>query len=230
MNPPPVELPKLHSRDALLRSLGDLVRGLSALFWGLPLTLLLGARTTLSDWLRPLGILPTAIAAAILVYGLMRVSRFQHSDRTWNAITERAQILSWINLGLCPFLHWWGRLPQVTFFAQVVGILVITGLLFLLTLNQLLARLSAILPDETLKLETQFFSTLNSYLLGILMIMVAAYSLFSATQTFPLLLAVVERTRDWLALFMVLLPVALTMTMLWKIKEVILSGVFGADN
>ena len=35
----------------LLRSLGKLARGLSALFWGLPATLLISAETARAEWL-----------------------------------------------------------------------------------------------------------------------------------------------------------------------------------
>ena len=42
----------------LLRSLGRLARGLSALFWGLPATLVICAETAKADWLKPLGLVP----------------------------------------------------------------------------------------------------------------------------------------------------------------------------
>ena len=39
-----------------------------------------------------------------------------------------------------------------------------------------------------------------------------------------------DRESLWLLILMVLLPVATTMALLWKIKEVILTGVFGMEN
>lgn len=213
-----------------MRSLGDLVRGLSALFWGLPLAILLGARTTLSDWLRPLGMSPSVLAAALLLYSLIRIGKFHSQDRAWSVLIERAKVLAIVHLGLSPFLHWWSRLPQVDFFGQAVLVLLLCGLLFLITLNKALACLAGMLPDETLRIETRFFATLNSYLLGVLTVMMALFALLSASGAFPVLLAAIDRTREWLALFLVLLPVALTMTMVWKIKEVVLAGVFGAGR
>lgn len=218
------------SNESLLRSLGDLVRGLSALFWSLPLVILLGARTTLSDWLRPLGIAPSLLASGLLLFGLNRISKFRPNDPVWTALLERSKVLAVVNLGLCPFLHWWSRLPQVEFFSQMVVLLIVCGLVLLVTMNQVLARLAGMLPDETLRVETRFFSTLNGYLLGILSLMMSLYAVLAATRSFTLLLAVLDRSRDWLALFLVLLPVALTMTMVWKIKEVVLAGVFGAER
>ena len=48
----------------LLRSLGRLARGLSALFWGLPAALLVCAETARAEWLKPLGLLPALAVAA----------------------------------------------------------------------------------------------------------------------------------------------------------------------
>ncbi|MBM3823423.1 MAG: hypothetical protein FJ404_11140 [Verrucomicrobia bacterium] len=217
-------------REAVMQSLRELVRGLSGLFWGLPIAILLGARTTLSDWLRPLGMVPSVLAAAWLWFALIRLGKFQSQDRGWGLLLARAKVLAFVNLGLSPFLHWWSRVPQNEFFGYSVLLLLVCGLLFLVTLNHAMARLAGLLPDETLRIETQFFATLNSYLLGVLTVMMALYALLSASGSWPVLLAAIDRVREWLALFLVLLPVALTMTMVWKIKEIVLAGVFGSDR
>ncbi len=39
-----------------------------------------------------------------------------------------------------------------------------------------------------------------------------------------------ERVGQWVMLFLVLLPIAMTMALMWKTKEVILSSVFGAES
>ena len=38
-----------------------------------------------------------------------------------------------------------------------------------------------------------------------------------------------DRAGHWLVLFVVLFPLAMTMALIWKIKEVILASVFGQD-
>ena len=40
---------------------------------------------------------------------------------------------------------------------------------------------------------------------------------------------VLDLSRQWLLIFLVLLPLAMTMTLIWKIKEVILGSVFGQE-
>src|SRR5262249_12423583 len=55
----------------LMLSLGRLVRGLSALFWGLPTALVVCVQTAKSEWLRPLGVIPPIATTALLFYGVM---------------------------------------------------------------------------------------------------------------------------------------------------------------
>jgi len=39
-----------------------------------------------------------------------------------------------------------------------------------------------------------------------------------------------EPLSQWLLLFLILLPMAITMSLIWKIKEAILASVFGAEH
>jgi hypothetical protein len=227
-------MPDAASKAEVLRSLGRLVRGLSALFWGLPLSILVCVKTAVSEWLRPLGILPPFLVTALLFYGLHQLSYFQRKERVWRHALDRAQILSVVNIGLSPFIYWWNKLPQVNFYFFAVAVLLLSALLFLFNLNHVLQRLVAMLPDETLRIETKLFTTMNIYLLALLFGAVTLYLILQQVDTLPLfvinLLRFLEFARQWLLIFLILLPVAMTMTLIWKIKEVVLSSVFGAQE
>jgi hypothetical protein len=214
----------------LMPSLGRLVRGLSALFWGLPIALLVCVQTGVSEWLRPLGLLPPVMATGLLLYGIWQMGYFQRQERVWHSALDRAQLLAVVNLGLSPFIFWWNRLPAETFFTVAVGMLMLSGLLFLFNLNQVLKRLAAMLPDETLRSEVALFTSLNIYLLLIILVLVGVYLGLRQVIMLPLLLSqalfVLELGRNWFLLILFLLPLALTMTMLWKIKEAIMASVF----
>ena len=69
----------------LLNALGRLARGLSALFWGLPIALVVCVQSAKGDWFRPLGIVPPLIATGLLYYGLMLLGVFQKQERVWIA-------------------------------------------------------------------------------------------------------------------------------------------------
>ncbi len=214
----------------LMRSLRRLVRGLSLLFWGLPLTLLVCVRTSVSEWLRPLGVIPPIATTAVLLYGLVQLGYFQRQERVWVHSLDRAKLLGIVNIGLSPFVFWWNQLPQVPLYYLAVGLLMLSGLLFLFNLNFVLQRLAAMLPDETLRMETRFFTSFNLYLLVSVVSFVAVFLGVQQFQSLPLIVTeiiqAIESSRQWLLVFLILLPLAMTMTLIWKIKEVVLASVF----
>jgi hypothetical protein len=217
----------------LLQSLGRLARGLSALFWGLPFALIVCVQTAKADWFKSFGVVPPLAVTGLLVYGLWQMGHFQKQERVWRNALDRAQLIGVVNVGLAPFLYWWNKVPAHPFFAAVVTLLAATSLLFLSHLNLILQRLSAMLPDETLRLETKQFTTLNRVLLLITLGLAVVY-LFLSRWPAPLprwaaiFLSVLERGDLWFLIFLVLLPLAMTMALIWKTKEVILHSVFSA--
>src|SRR4051812_9775479 len=93
----------------LLRSLGRLVRGLSALFWGLPLALIVCVGTTSAGWFLPFGVMPPMTVTGLLLFGLWQLCSFQKQERPWRSALDRAMLLALINFFLSPFLFWWHR-------------------------------------------------------------------------------------------------------------------------
>lgn len=218
----------------LMRSLNRLVKGLSALFWGLPLALLVCVKTATTDWLKPFGVAPPLLVNALLFYGLWQIGHFQKQERVWHQSLDRAKLLSIVNIGLSPFVFWWNQVPQMPLFSVALGLLILSGLLFLFNLNHVLQRLTAMLPDETLRHETSFFTSMNLYLLLGLLILMAFYASLEQVTALPAFivdfLKAFEIVRQWVFVLLLLLPLAMTMTLIWKIKEVILTSVFAADG
>jgi hypothetical protein len=216
----------------LLRSLGRLVRGLSALFWGLPAALIICVGTAMAGWFRTYGIVPPLAVTGLLLFGIWQLGSFQKQERPWRNALDRARLFALINCGLSPFLHWWYRLPERPFFTIVMGILAVSALFFLLSLNRVVLRLGAMLPDETLRLETRQYTTLNRNLLVALLLLVVLYLGLARMPERPLELEIafawLHRSGLWVLVFLILLPLAMTMALIWKTKEVILDSVFGA--
>jgi hypothetical protein len=217
----------------LLRSLGRLARGLSALFWGLPAALVVSVQTAVAGWFRTFGIVPPLAVSGLLLYGLWQMGHFQKQERPWRNALERAKLLALVNCGLCPFLYWWNRMPANSFFSASVVALAFSAILFLFNLNLVLARLGAMLPDETLRHETKHYTALNRGLLAALLALTAiCWFLREAPHLPPQFDGMVDCLRQssrWALLFPVLVPLALTMALIWKTKEVILNSVFGAE-
>jgi hypothetical protein len=216
----------------LLPSLGRLVRGLSALFWGLPLSLIVCVQTAKTDWLHAFTVLPPLATTGLLLYGLWQLGSFQKQERPWRNSLDHARIFALANFGLSPFLYWWNRVPDHPFFGITVSVLALSALLFLFNLNLVLQRLGEMLPDEALRSETRQYTVLNRNLLVILLLLGAVYLTLTQIRRLPLeldaLLAWFHRGGAWALIFLTLLPLAMTMALIWKTKEVILDNVFGA--
>ena len=233
-------MPEPPPTPELLRSLGRLARGLSVLFWGLPIAVLVCVATAREDFLRPLNVAPPVIALAWLLFGLIQLGHFQKQERIWHAALDRAKILAVVNIGLSPFLFWWNHVPNQAFFNYVVIILVATGLLFLSELNVVLMRLTAMLPEENLRQETRQFAMLNRILILCTFVFALIYlALNQMTQpleflgeifTYQQSRMILSRLVFALAIFLLLSPLAITMALIWKTKEVILDGVFGGQK
>jgi len=226
----------------LLRALGRLVRGLSALFWGLPSALIVCfyTATARAEALRSLGVLPSLAAVpplaatGLLLYGLWLLGDFQKQERIWRNALDRARLLALVDFGLSPFLFWYNQIPANAFFLTAVVALVFSALLFLGSLNLVLRRLGAMLPDETLRQETRQFTAVNLNLLGLTLLLTGAYLVLGQVEGLPRWVVTLRVENDlrslWFLVLLVLLPLAMTMALVWKTKEVILDSVFGAQG
>jgi hypothetical protein len=224
-------MPDPAPNSQLLPSLGRLVRGLSALFWALPSSLVVCFYTAKTDGFKSFGILPPLACTAWLAYGLWQLGSFQPQERIWRHALDRALILSLLNFGLSPFLFWSSRVPANAFFQLMVLLLAFCGLLFLASLNHVLQRLGAMLPDEALRQEIKQFTPLNLNLLLTMFLLALGYLILRQISALPVWLRLLRAALDqnnllWFLVPLVLLPLAMTMALLWKTKEVILDSVF----
>src|SRR5208337_925756 len=107
-------------------------------------------------------------------------------------------------------------------------VLVLSAILFLFNLNVVLKQLGAMLPDETLRQETRQFTALNRWLLVALLLCASAYVVLLHGPRLPAslgsLFVWINRFSFWVLTLFALLPLAMTMALIWKTKEVILDS------
>jgi len=225
----------------LMRALGRLVRGLSTLFWGIPLALAADvetARSNLMDSLGALGFAPAFVLSGLLWCGLRQMRDFQKQERVWQQALDRAELFATVNTGLAPFLSWWHRYPSEASYCACVVFLGVSGYLFLIYINQVLSRLAAMLPDQTLRLETRAFAAWNRWMLAAAL---AGLSVDLALAHWPAAPRLADRSfissfpgpqriGEWLILFLTLTAVAATLALLWKIKEAIFTSFFELER
>ena len=221
----------------LMRALGRLVRGLSTLFWGIPLTLAVDVETARADWLDGLGpvsFAPAVALSGLLWYGLRQMRDFQRQERVWRHALHCAETFAIVNIGLAPFLFWWHRFPFVPFYFDCVNFLAVSGFLFLIQINQVLRRLAAMLPDEMLRVETRTFSAINTWMFSAALASLSIYLVLTDFRGAPHPMGRhffdLPAIGEWLLLFATLMPVAVTLALLWKIKEAIFTSFFEVER
>jgi len=203
------------------------------LFWGLPAWLIISAETARADGLGPAGIIPAIVVNVLLLYGLVQIGNFQKNERPWRNALDRVKLFGLINLGLCPFLFFFSRMPDEPFFRDSMVTLTLSALMFLFNLNIVLRQLGMMLPDETLRQEMRQFTVLNRWLLIVWLLgLVAAFAvpqLFNFSKLFsPLFRIWLQHISTTVLLCLGLSPLAITMALVWKTKEVIFHSIFGA--
>ncbi len=221
----------------LMRALGRLVRGMSTLFWGIPLALAADVQTARTDWLDDLGawsFAPAFVLSGWLWYGLRQMRHFQRQERIWLQALHRAEIFAILNTGLAPFLFWWHRFPMEPLYFACIALLAMSGFLFLIHINQVLRRLAAMLPDEMLRVETRTFATLNTWLLSAALGILAAYLAITDFRGAPREIGRhgldLRTLGEWFIFFLTLMPVAVTLALLWKLKEAIFTSFFELER
>ncbi len=216
----------------LLRSLGKMLRGLSALFWGLPVALIASVQSQTFPGGQGLSALIPCTANGLLFFGLMQLAHFQPQERIWREALDRAKVLAIINTWLSPFLYFRVRLPHIPHYTIAVEVLYLSSLLFLYNYNLVLFRLTSMLPDENLRNDAKMLARWNRAILGIAALLSLAYltmlrgGLTPSFFHFPF--QVMEMNRWWMAVVPLLMPVAMMMTLTWKVKELVIDGVFNS--
>jgi len=185
---------------------------------------------------RALGFLPALVSTGLLLYGLFELTRFRPQEREWRAALERALLLGFTLFGLSPFVYFWSRMPSEDYYLQSLVALAFMGLVFVYQLNHVLQRLAAMLPDETLRADTLFFTQVNLTIVILAGVLAGTYHALDRMDALPpVLLETLDllegfRPRLTLVVLLVLLPISMTMSLLWKMKDTVLGMVYGARS
>ena len=203
------------------------------MFWGMPVALIICFHTARSASALGFGVTPPLVCTAWLFYGLWLLGGFQPQERVWVKALDRARVIALINFGISPFLFWWNRMPGQPFFFAMVLVSAFSAVLFLSSLNLVLRRLGAMLPDEGLRIEIRQFTALNLnlltvlLLLGVIMLVLRLVRGDELPLWFHTARQLLDRSSSVLLLVpFLLLPLAMTMALVWKTKEVIMDSVF----
>jgi hypothetical protein len=207
-------------------------RGLSAVFWGLPLALLAFARHFLAWWIAPYDLLLPGVAAACITLGLVQMGRWHARERLWQRCLYEAQLAGLLVVGLTPFLFLWNRAPGEAFYERAVALLLVSSLILLLAVIRALSRLAAMLPDPLLRTDARLFQAVTYLSVAALVVVAATVYWRGGPLSLGEFLTLPRRPSDlWrhsMLLLLGLVPVALGMAVSWKAKEVVLALITGS--
>ncbi len=230
----------------LMPSLRQLVRGLELLFWALPITLLVCVQEILAPAWESWGIMPLILSTGTLWFGVSRLRQFHPKEQIWQSAVRLTEVLALLMAGLVPFLHWIQALPELSASGYSAGqkhiiystiIFCTASIMFVLNLNHLLTRLGAILPDPVLRADIKLFVMMNFILffpmlaamwccrLSNELYSVLYYKAPGLAESFGNAVGLQELLQG-VVLWIAILIIATTMTMIWKAKEAVLNGVF----
>lgn len=210
---------------------GRVLRGLSALFWGLPVSLVAFARHFLAVWPSAYDLVLPSVGALLLVYGVFRLGALHPYERIWQQALFASQTLGLVILGLSPFLYLWSRVPAEPLFARAVAVLLFASVLFLVAVTRVLARLAALLPDPAAQADAQLFHLLTGYV-GLTLATAAGVfywrmSPISLSEFLSLPQQPVAHGLQAFLLMLILIPIAMSMAVTWKLKEVVMAVLVG---
>ena len=222
----PPEPPVLASgRPPAARDLVRVAQGCYLIFWGLLVTLVMAGQLLMGIPLPSL--MESFLAAGVvsIVVGSWRMHQADRCGDLWRARTATA--LAWAGLLAygAVFLHLWRRVPD-NFFLQINALVFpVVYIWYLVAFGRAATALADDWANRQLRQESRWYSVATVVLLLVP---------FSALAIFVMVLAVLQKENPlfWLryslarvptaVLVVVLLPLALTLSLAWAIKDLAL--------
>ncbi len=209
------------SNEVAPHDLMRIARGFTAVFWGLLLGLLLFSNAVSLHWSRvPV---PSYILGVVLIFvGMLTLHSVSPFTRSWRKHVRTSLLVLLLHVYFAPFVYWWQRVPDVSYFLLNVMMMLFCSMWLLLLLNQLVLELSHTLGNDSLQLEAELCGWSVVILLLIPYVFFVVYPLLAAVRyhssVFVELVQLMHRLPRWVLIFS-LLPFTLTLAVCWKTKE-----------
>lgn len=167
-------------------------------------------------------------ATCVVLFATHLLARVEFSDTQWNVTTDRCRVFALVATGMSPFIYWWARIPEQPFFLAAMHGLILVAIVLLLGLNRLLVELAGHLNNDLELQEAKLFAGVNRWLLTntlvVTILFFIVYRLRSLPSSIANFVGVIDQAGLFIALFLIVLPLALTMTIVWKLKEAVLEA------
>jgi hypothetical protein len=237
---PAAKLDEAAAAQASARNLhipaGDYVRlaqGFYFVFWGLLVTVLMGAQLLIlsdielfAELFLGLGVLATAI-------GTWRLYQVRSPGKPWHSRMRLTLALAGLMGYFCLFVYLWRRAPDSVYLLANVFAFAGAGILYIITFNWSIAVLAGALGRKDIALESRVFGTVNIGVLLLPFAGVIAYEVASAVLRRGHLLSemrFVLSRANLVVLVILLLPFSLTLSLAWSCKDAVLRQLSNLDH
>ncbi len=208
----------LHSQDWV--ALGS---GFSRLLWSIPIGLLLFSGMLEFRFFNLFRLPSYVIAVMLYCWGLMVLLKASPPTSRWRRLIRVSFVLAVLLLYFAPFLYWWQWRPAADHFAVNIFAMLFTITFLLWTLNQLVEEIAYYLCDGVFLAEARLCRWSVALFMFAPLMAYFVHGLWNAARYSLPLGQYIDAVRflpfaHWI-LAMFILPLTLTLTMVWKAKS-----------
>ncbi len=210
-------------------------RGLSQVFWGLALAIVLLIGQAWIDLFQQRYRIPAYVAGAVLaLWGLWRMRDAGVLTSRWRARLRGAIACAALLVYFAPFTAWWKAMPGVPLYALNLVAFLLAGMILLLLVNLLAADVFARLEARGARVEAWLAAAGVAIMMMAPLLIGAVFSWFGALRYgadfAPELAAIVSRVPAFLVPVL-LLPCSLSLVCVWKARTLCYHRIWrGADG
>ncbi len=241
--PAVVSTPGPEATPAAQVSAADLVRltqGLYFIFWGLLVTVLVAAQTVVLLWVRAFsevflagGVVATLMGTWRLQQARLHALPDESTGPQWRNRVGRLRGVATLLAYFCVLFYMWRGVPDNFYLQLNAAAFVATGIVYLMMLNRTITTLAAFVGRKQMALEARLFTAANIVLL---------FLPFAAALAYIVLMAVLRQTSlleefrqllqriSLLVAIVVLLPVSLTLALVWAAKDTLVQELVSRDQ
>jgi hypothetical protein len=208
-------------------------QGFYFVFWGLLVTVLMGAQLLMLSEIPPFAELFLGLGVLATTVGSWRLYQVRSLGDLWHRRALTTLALAGLMVYFCLFVYLWRRVPDSDYLLTNVFAFGAAGILYIIAFNRVVAVLAATLRRKDMALESRVFGTGNIGLLLLPFAGIVAYIVVSAVLQKGNLLSEVRFVlgrANLLVIIVLLLPFSLTLSLAWSCKDAVLRQLSNLDH
>lgn len=205
----------------------EIIRGFSAIFWSLPLSLITSVHIAMNSLAQTSDFAFPIASFGLMTFGAHSIRRLNIlGENRWRVIVESLRLLAVSQVLLSPFILFHVRVEESQFFAFSILMLGIFWILYFRLTIVMIGKILLRIGDSAIRRD---YFWMRGFIEGSLLLIIVGwiflylrnYFLDAQALPFYLLLA----TPHWLGSFLlisIIFPVTVAMNLIWKAKDLLL--------